>query len=333
MINAQNRMDSIHKFIVVSGFIALLLSVIMGMQFYSSLAHNVIGQVTYVTAGALLTCLVVLTLSIALYSFQKGFAIMGTMLTILWITLISLEILAEFGFLATQQERRAMEVAANSSQAKRAGDSLDSATAKVENLSQYASADINALQGELAGLQAELDGAEAKLAGCPSNYVTKCKNPARAEISRIEKKMEPLTTQINGYQSYQAALANKDNASKALDNTLTGKDVGLAMSPAYTWLSRLTGIESENIQAGTSFLIAFLLSIWASFAGFILLRIKGDDQGQGRSDFQVAVAAPAGQASGSYLTRADLDVLLTEKLALLSPPATKTVEVVDSPKL
>lgn len=323
---ANAKMDVIHKFIVVSGFIALLLAIVMGAQFYSSLAHNTLGVVTYVTAGALLTCLVVLSLSIALYSFQKGFVIMGTMLSILWICLISLEILAEFGFLATQQERRAQEVAKDSTQARLAEESVKTAGARVENLAQYSGVDINAVQGDLASLQAELDGAQARLAGCPANFKTKCINPARSEITRLQKEMEPLEAQVNGYNSYQAAMASKESAGKELGEALNGKDVGLAMSPAYVWFSRLSGVSAENIQAGTSFLIAFLLSIWASFAGFILLRIKGEGDANGNgyangngSGYQVAVSAP--QAQGNFLTKEDLDALLTQKLALLAPPA------------
>jgi hypothetical protein len=86
----------------------------------------------------------------------------------------------------------------------------------VENLTQYSAVDINAVQGELDSLQAELDGAQARLAGCPSTHKTKCINPARADITRISKQMEPLEAQAQGYQAYQAAVNGKAAASKEL---------------------------------------------------------------------------------------------------------------------
>jgi hypothetical protein len=146
-----------------------------------------------------------------------------------------------------------------------------------------------------------------------------------------------LESQAQGYQSYQAAVNGKAAASKELGAALSGKDVGLAMSPAYTWLARLTGITAENIQAGTSFLIAFLLSIWASFAGFILLRIRGETAAVagGGGDYQVTVQPPTDsldkELDNRLLSHEELDArvaaLVEKRLAVIAPPATEAVAV------
>lgn len=305
--------ETINKFIVITGFIALLLSIVMGVQFYSSLAHSVVGQITYIGAGALLTCLVVLTLTLALHSFGNNFPIMGVMLTLLWGVLISLEILAEFGFLATQQERRAAEIAKDSAQARLAEDSVKGAQARVDSLAKYANIDINAKRAELERLQGQLSDAQARLQACPANYRTNCINPARAEINRLQAAMTPLQTVVEGYEQYAGALTSKSSASSALSGALSGKDIGLAISPAYTWLARLTGICAENIQAGTSILIATLLSIWASFAGFVLLRFQSI-----KTSNPLKVTDVTGKQTA--LSKEELTMLLNAHLKELASP-------------
>jgi hypothetical protein len=303
------KADSMDRLIVVTGFIALLLSIVMGVQFYSSLAHDALGKVTYISAGALLTCLVVLVLSLALYSFQRGMAIMGTLLTLMWALLISMEILAEFGFLATQQERKAQEVAKDSAQARLAENSVKGAQAKVEDFSKYANLDIDSINDKLSSLQTELTDANARLAACPANYKTNCINPAKASIAKLQGQIEPLQRQVDGYEKYQGAQVAVTNAGNALNTALSGKEIGLAMSPVYTWLSRLTGMAAENLQAGSSILIATILSIWASFAGFILLRFR-----QSNGSEQAMTVTDITPQKGGYMTHADFNTLLDAHL-------------------
>ena len=325
---ANTKTDLIQRFLIVSGFIALVLSIIMGIQFYSSLGHDTVGKVTYIAVGIFLTCLVVFSPAVAVYMFQQRHEIMGTCLALLWLLLIGLEMFAEFGFLATEQGRVASDVAKDSTQARLAEEAVKTAGARVDNLVQYAGVDINAVQGELASLQAELDGAQARLSGCPANYKTKCINPARSDIARIAKQMEPLEAQVNGYNAYQAAIASKASAGKELGAALQGKDIGLAISPAYEGFSRLFGISAENVQAGTSFLIAFMLSVWASLSGFILQISKEHVSGNGNGgDYRVVVQPPA---PAPQLTQADVDRIVNERIATLQLTAPK--EVAESPK-
>jgi hypothetical protein len=321
------KLSTLQQFVVITGFIALVCSIVMGMQFYSSLSHDVIGQVTYVIAGALLTCLVVLSLSIALWAFKTGNPIMGTMLVFMWIILLSLEIFAEFGFLANQQEKRASAAARDSMQAKLAEEGVKSANAKLENLASFATVNSESLRGELASLQAELEGAQARLRNCPSNYKTKCINPANSDIVRIQKEMEPLESQLQGRLQYESAVAAKQAAGQELGNVLEGKGVESAMPAGYTWFHRMApSISPENVQAGTSIIIAALLSLWSSFAGFIVLTMTGrhghgHDQRHGYDPMTVQAMPPSPEGMG--LTREEVLQLIHSSRVEPSPAQEK----------
>ena len=330
MIATTQNKSALHTLIFVSGFICLLLSIAMGMHFWASLANDVVTKVIYVVIGITLCCLVVLSLATALESFHRGYDGMGTLLIMAWIVFLGGEVFVEFGFMATAQETKALSVARDSTQARLAEESVKNAGAKLDSLTQYASVDINAIQGELASLQAELDGAEARLAGCPANYKTKCINPARADIARIAKQMEPLEAQVNGYNSYQGAMQSKANANKELGAALSGKDVGMAISPGYVWFSRLSGISPENLQAGTSFIASLGLSLWASFAGFILLRLRKSTAVAGGSGDNYQVTVQNSAPAPSQLTQADVDRIVNERISTLQLTAPK--EVAESPK-
>lgn len=326
MIATTQNKSALHTLIFISGFICLLLSIAMGMHFWASLANDVVTKVIYVVIGITLCCLVVLSLATALESFSRGYDGMGTLLIMAWIVFLGGEVFVEFGFMATAQETKALAVAKDSTQARLAEESVKNAGAKLDSLSQYATLDISAVQGELASLQAELDGAEARLASCPANYKTKCINPARADIARIAKQMEPLEAKVDGYNSYQGAMQSKANANKELGAALSGKDVGMAISPGYIWFSRLSGISPENLQAGTSFIASLGLSLWASFAGFILLRLRKSTAaagGVGGGDYQVTVQPSAAQ---SQLTQDDVDKIVSARIATLQLSAPAPME-------
>ena len=270
MITTQSH-TTLSRMVVITGFVAFVLSITAGIQFYTTLGHDTFGKLTYVIAGVLLTSLTVLTLSLSAYLYSRGNVIAATLLAIGYMVLLSLEIFAEFGFLATQQETRAVKVAQDSMPAQIAKESITSAESEIDFWSKYANTDIAQLQSQQAEIQSRISSLESQLQACPKGYLSKCINPTRDKLVSARQELIPIEQAINGYENYQSALTNKERAMSELANVSTGQNVQLAISPAYTWAARLFSVDPKILQASTSLLISTLLALWASFAGFILL--------------------------------------------------------------
>jgi hypothetical protein len=137
--------------IIITGFIAFVLSVVCGIQFYSTLGYDFMGKITYIVAGILLTSLAVLSMTLAAFMFSIGRPIVGVLMSVLWVVLISLEIFAEFGFMAYQQDSKTAENASKSAMAT--------------------------------SLRAEIVNIEEQLTKCPSNHYTRCIDPLTKKLN------------------------------------------------------------------------------------------------------------------------------------------------------
>lgn len=129
---------------------------------------------------------------------------------------------------------------------------------KIDSYSQFASVDPNSLQIQLNGLEEQLKSARNELATCPSNYVTNCIKPKKAEISAIEQKKSPFIEQINGYNAYMGAV-----------KSLT--DMGEPGSGAGASRIGIIGLISDGLGAKESQVKLFILFLPPMALQFVTL--------------------------------------------------------------
>lgn len=347
----MTMLDNIRKILLIVGVALLAIGMFANINLYVSMSSTLVDKVTWGGIGFFFDVAKIGFLIIAGYIWtvsNKPFVAVGAIVLFCCLTFVSLNTL--FGYTSKVTQETEKREAINSMGFKAAQASLDSSTQKLESLSGYAALDSAALQSQLDGLLKKKAGYEAELASCPKDYITKCIRPAQSKIQAVSAEIAPLQSQFQGYQSYQGALATRERALQESKSALSSGASMETMHPMFTngarflkssfdieitpqdykvWFLALSSVLCELVAS-------YLLFVVAIIGGRNFHSIKEEQASRARvgdaSDYSVAVAAPAGQASGSYLTRADLDSLLTEKLAMIAPPAPKTVEVVDSPK-
>lgn len=154
---------------------------------------------------------------------------------------------------------------------------------RLRGLSSYSDSDqAYAQNAQREALQQQLAVQQEKLAGCPRNYFTKCINPARAEISRLQGELAQFSggyaDQYQAYTGMQAHLVQLQKQRAAL--TANGEGVASAWKAEDVFLSELLSITPEQanrikwiIATGLFDLIGLLARILAALIPVTLAEI------------------------------------------------------------
>jgi hypothetical protein len=109
MTLSENHKDGIHnpktlrKIVIGSGFLMWGLSVLATIQFWKSLGDSLSSSGVYILAGLVISFIALIMLPLTVHSWRKNQIVLAVISAIIWCVLVSLMLIAEFGFFAKPQ--------------------------------------------------------------------------------------------------------------------------------------------------------------------------------------------------------------------------------------
>ena len=252
--------------LVGMGLFFICLGIFMNFQLYSSLGgDSTLYKTSYELIGVGLDVSKILCLSLGVFLIGLGTTstiIVGIVSLAFWLVLSCISLSAGWGFsliVAQQYENKGMQ---NSVQLKSAQASVESAQARLDSASQYASVDIAALTTRKESLENALTTLDNALNKCPEGWIQKCINPTMAKIETVNSELEQIATQLSGHQSYLSALTYKENAVKQLANLdVSQLNTNSYIHPLFLGLAEIFDTDAE-IAKYRLLLVTFIAIEW-----------------------------------------------------------------------
>jgi len=235
------------------GLFFICLGIFLNFQLYTSLAgDSTLYKTSYGLIGIGLDVSKVLCLTLGVFLIAHGAtsAITAGIISLaFWLVLSAISLSAGFGFSLVVAQNYENTALMNSSQLQSAKASVESAQAKLDSASQYASADIATLTTRKEALENALTTLERTLDGCPANYFSKCINPTKAKIASVKSELAPILTQLSGYQSYQSALTHKEAMTKQLASLdISSVNTASYMHPLFIGLAEIFDTDANTAK-------------------------------------------------------------------------------------
>lgn len=265
---------NLERGIIATGGVALVLSIAANLQFYGSLGESTPGIIIYTAVGALLTIIAIMVLPAAFILWEREKPLPAVFFAFLWVMLVVLSVIAEYGYFAQQQTDKELTRAAASTPAILAQKRLEAAQEQKQALSAYQSLDPGAIQTELAASREEERTIGKRLADCPEKHFIKCINPLTEKLSEQRRTTAEIAARLSQAQRYSKATNEHTDALTAVEKTgLPG--TANAIAPVYIWVERLTGIAAGSVQVFTTAVIVIVLELWASLAAYLITTLSG----------------------------------------------------------
>lgn len=275
---SENHKDGIHnpktlrKIVIGSGFLMWGLSVLATIQFWKSLGDSLSSSGVYILAGLVISFIALIMLPLTVHSWRKNQIVLAVISAIIWCVLVSLMLIAEFGFFANSQESLESQKNVASIPYQAAKARLDSANERLASMSNNASVDVTGLSAKRDKLISQKTALAKELSQCPKNHNRNCINPKKAEIEAVSTEIAGLDSQLGSGQGYKGVLAERDAALKDLQATAKASGSSESnMSSVFTWGERLTGMPAKDIQVRLMVVLAIIIELWGSFAAALLM--------------------------------------------------------------
>lgn len=258
--------------VIGSGFFMWGLSLLATIQFWQSLGDSASSSGIYIAAGLVISVIALIMLPITVHSWYADKVVMAVVSALVWVVLVSLMLIAEFGFFAKSQESLESQknVAGLPYQAAKAR--LDSANERLASMSNNASVDVAGLSAKRDKLISQKTALAKELSSCAKNHFRACINPKKAEIEAVSNEIATLDSQLGSGNGYKGVLAERDAALKDLQaSAKSGGSNDSTMNPVFVWGERLTGMPAKDIQVRLMVVLAFIIELWGSFSAALLM--------------------------------------------------------------
>lgn len=248
----------------------IIMSVICNVLFYKDfgVAYGIFGMLLDLSKIAVIIAFVIFSGDI-----QRNI-VEVTGCLIAWVILTIISLGAAYGFLAQINENFEQKRLKSSRIYESHQQAVATAQQRVDSLSQYASLDTS-LSGTIATLKGNVSTWEAKKSACPARWFTKCINPAQAKIDHFTEQLRVAQAKLDGYQSYQSALENKDTAMRAfaaLDVSSTD-----AIHALFRDLGAAIGVAPIVVKSSFIILTAIMTELLGSFFMFLMNRFTPNE--------------------------------------------------------
>ena len=153
--------NGLRSMLIAMGLFFILLGIFLNFQLYTSLASDsTLYKVSYglIGVGLDISKVLCLTLGVFLISLKfTGGIIAGIVSLAFWLVLSAISLSAGWGFSLVVSQDYESKALMGSSQLQSAKASIESAQAKLDSASQYASVDINAVIAKTESLQVQIN--------------------------------------------------------------------------------------------------------------------------------------------------------------------------------
>lgn len=262
----------IRKVVIGSGFLMWFITIIASISFWQSLGDGVFSSTLYIATGCVISVIALTMFPVAVYAWRKDKIVTAVVCVVIWLILVGVMLVAEFGFFAKSQESLESQknVAGLPYQAAKAR--LESANERLASMSNNASVDVQGLSAKRDKLVSQKTVLSKELSSCGKNHFRACINPKKAEIDAISTEIAGLDSQLGSGQGYKGVLAERDAALKDLQtHAKTGGSSDSNMSPVFVYGERLTGINAKQLQVDLMIALAFIMELWGSFSAALLM--------------------------------------------------------------
>jgi hypothetical protein len=262
----------IRKVVIGSGFLMWFITIVASISFWQSLGDGVFSSTLYIATGCVISVIALAMFPVAVFAWRKDKIVTAVVCVVIWLVLVVVMLVAEFGFFAKSQESLESQknVAGLPYQAAKAR--LESANERLSSMSNNASVDVAGLSAKRDKLVTQKTALSVELSQCPKNHKTNCIKPKTAEIAAISAEIATLDSQLGSGQGYKGVLAERDAALKDLQtHAKTSGSSDSNMSPVFVYGERLTGINAKQLQVDLMIALAFIMELWGSFSAALLM--------------------------------------------------------------
>jgi len=262
----------IRKVVIGSGFLMWFITIVASISFWQSLGDGVFSSTLYVATGCVISVIALAMFPVAVFAWRKDKIVTAVVCVVIWLVLVVVMLVAEFGFFAKSQEslENQKNVAGLPYQAAKAR--LESANERLATMSNNASVDVQGLSAKRDALVAKKITLSKELSSCGKNHFRACINPKKAEIDAISTEIAGLDSQLGSGQGYKGVLAERDAALKDLQTHANmGGSIDSNMNPVFVYGERLTKISAKQLQVDLMIALAFIMELWGSFSAALLM--------------------------------------------------------------
>jgi hypothetical protein len=290
------------------------------VQFYSSVSDG-IGSFFYGTIGLLFDVSKLTLIVLAVYFYYRNSINHALASMAGWVVLSGISLVAAYGFFGVLNAEYEQKQLAQSNVYAMSKQSVETANAKVESLSQYADADYvrlaeiekkkletqrnKILHGPIQNSLGTTVGSLDKMtSGCTANnwYSRKyC-----GQLTEIDNKISELDERINGYGLYISAVKHRDSAMANLTG-LNPASVEQAHHPVFIMLATVMATTAHDVKAWFLLLTSFVLEALASLLFYLRASL---------SHSEGTVSVQNGTISAKFYQEKKTDTLKTQ-----SPPS------------
>jgi len=215
------------------GIALCALSIMLNFQLYSSLTGSSnLEKFSYQYIGVAFDLAKITCLLLAVYFWFRApgakAILVGSFCFIFYVVLSAISLSAGWGFGLNATKHGEDERLAGSYTMRAFEGQIEEGKAKASKFAAYSKIDSAALNMKRDQLTLEMDTLKHKLSRCPRNWMTKCINPANAEIKAVRQQLVDISANLHGQAAYQAGLSEQNTAAMQIGN-LDGSQMGTAV--------------------------------------------------------------------------------------------------------
>jgi len=289
----------IRKVVIGSGFLMWFITIVASISFWASLGDSMFSSTLYVATGCVISVIALAMFPVAVFAWRKDKIVTAVVCVVIWLVLVVVMLVAEFGFFAKSQENLESQKNVSGLPYQAAKARLDSANERLASMSNNASVDVAGLSAKRDALVSKKTTLSKELSQCPKNHNRNCIFPKKAEIDSLSTEIAGLDSQLGSGQGYKGVLAERDAALKDLQAVAkTSNSSDSNMNSVFVYGQRLTKIDAKQLQVDLMIALAFIMELWGSFSAALLMSdILDSRESNVVTEHNNVAAVPTQQAS------------------------------------